>query len=379
MKNPQIFTSESVSEGHPDKVCDQISDAILDSCLRQDKESRVACETMCTTDRVVVAGEITTKADIDVENIVREVVREIGYTRPGQGFDADNIVVESYLHKQSPNIAQGVDVTENHEQGAGDQGMMFGYASGDALTEYMPEPIYFSHKLMKEAVHFRKNIEKGRNSLQPDAKCQLSFEYNGKGSRPILRAAVISHQHLESADAEELKKVFHGMIYGNIPDVFLYGDFDYYFNPTGLFVLGGPAWDTGLTGRKIVVDTYGGMGRVGGGAFSGKDPSKVDRSAAYMCRHVAKHLVKTGMCKECEVQVAYAIGVANPVSILVNDFGTSQTDEDLAWYVKQKFDFRPQAIIERLGLKNPKGWNYYETAKNGHFGNIKFPWEKDAE
>lgn len=372
----QLFSSESVSEGHPDKVCDQISDAILDACLAQDPESRVACETMCTAGRVIVAGEITTNAEIDVETIARNTIRNIGYTDPELGFDADNFQFESYLHKQSSNISQGVDETLIHEQGAGDQGMMFGYAIGNSNTEFMPEPIFFSHKIMELATTFRKENEKGKKYLRPDAKCQLSFEYTDK-VLPILRTAVVSHQHVEDANQGELSKLFQDMILSVVPLNYLQGDYKFYFNPTGKFVLGGPAWDTGLTGRKIVVDTYGGMGKVGGGAFSGKDPSKVDRSAAYMCRYVAKHLVKTQMCQKCEVQVAYAIGVAEPVSISVNHFGTGT--EGIDDYVRKKFDFRPKAIIERLGLKHPRDWNYEQTAKNGHFGHLEFPWEKDVE
>lgn len=371
-----IFSSESVSEGHPDKVCDQISDAILDACLEQDAESRVACETMCTANRVVMSGEITTKSEINTEEIARKTVRDIGYTFPELGFEADSFQFESFLHKQSPNISQGVDETNGHEQGAGDQGMMFGYAAGSEETEYMPEPIYYSHKIMQLASDFRKQNYWGRKHLRPDAKCQLSFEYSDDSrSLPILRTAVVSQQHTEDTIIEALKTAFQDIIFSSIP--IKLGKYKMHLNPTGKFVLGGPAWDTGLTGRKIVVDTYGGMGKVGGGAFSGKDPSKVDRSAAYMCRHVAKHLVKTGLCKKCELQVAYAIGIAEPVSIYVNHFGTGE--KGIEDYVKEKFDFRPKAIIERLGLKRPVGWSYEQTAKNGHFGHPEFPWERDAE
>lgn len=373
-----FFSSESVSEGHPDKVCDQISDAILDECLKQDPESRVACETMCTSGRVIVAGEITTNAEFDPEEIARKTVREIGYTNPEDGFDADNFIFESYLHKQSPDISQGVTSGEGKytEQGAGDQGMMFGFAMSNPRTEYMPEEIFYAHRIMEFATDFRRTGEIGKKFLKPDAKCQLTFEHLPH-ALPILRTAIVSHQHSEDADQEELAKIFQDMIISAIPKNYLLGDYKFYFNPTGKFVLGGPAWDTGLTGRKIVVDTYGGRGRVGGGAFSGKDPSKADRSAAYMSRYVAKHLVKERLCKYCELQVAYAIGVAEPVSIQVNSYGTATTD--LVQYVKDKFDFRPEAIIERLSLKNPQGWSYAQTAKNGHFGHTEFPWEKDVE
>lgn len=373
-----LFSSESVSEGHPDKVCDQISDAILDECLKQDPESRVACETMCTSGRVIVAGEITTNAEFDPEEIARKTVREIGYTNPEDGFDADNFIFESYLHKQSSDISQGVTAGEGKftEQGAGDQGMMFGFAMGNPRTECMPEEIFYAHRIMKLATTFRKTEGIGKKFFKPDAKCQLTFEHLPH-ALPILRTAVVSQQHSEDADQDELAKIFQDMIISAIPMNHLLGDYKFYFNPTGKFVLGGPAWDTGLTGRKIVVDTYGGHGRVGGGAFSGKDPSKVDRSAAYMCRYVAKHLVKERLCQYCELQVAYAIGVAEPVSIQVNSYGTATTD--LVQYVKDKFDFRPEAIIERLDLKNPQGWSYVQTAKNGHFGHTEFPWEKDVE
>lgn len=375
-----LFSSESVSEGHPDKVCDQISDAILDECLKQDPESRVACETMCTAGRVIVAGEITTRAEFDPEAIARNTIREIGYTNPQDGFDADSFAFESYIHTQSPDISQGVTVGQGKfsEQGAGDQGMMFGFAINNPETEYMPEEIFYSHRLMEKATLFRKTEEIGKVLLKPDAKCQLTFEHLA-GALPILRTAVVSHQHSEEADQNDLEKIFQDMIVSVIPGNRLLGDYQFYFNPTGKFVKGGPAWDTGLTGRKIVVDTYGGYGKVGGGAFSGKDPSKVDRSAAYMCRHVAKHLVKQGLCQICELQVAYAIGVAEPVSILVDCNDNGPNSEELVRYIKDKFDFRPEAIIERFGLKHPEGWSYKQTAKNGHFGHPEFPWEKDVE
>lgn len=374
-----IFSSESVSEGHPDKVCDQISDAILDACLEQDPESRVACETMCTTDRVIVAGEITSNAEIDPESIARSVVRDIGYTVPGIGFDADNFRFESLLHKQSADISRGVDSDGEKEQGAGDQGMVFGYAEKNPLTNYMPVPIYFAHKFMLQVAQLRKTTNLGK-FLLPDGKCQFTFQTKDIISTPIeyeliLRAAVLSQQHTESADLHHLAEVFKNMVSHIIPAEMMNENFDFFFNPTGNFNLGGPAWDTGLTGRKIVVDTYGGWGRVGGGAFSGKDPSKVDRSGAYMCRAVAKHLVKNGFCDRCEIQVGYIIGVANPVSINLEAYNCDT--KEITEYVKKNFDFRPAAIIERLQLKNPKNWNYRQTAFNGHFGHNHFPWEQD--
>lgn len=366
-----LFTSESVSVGHPDKVADQISDEVLDECLRQDKNSHVACETLCTTNRVVVAGEIATNAEIDVDGIVRGVVRDIGYEQ--DGFSWRTLEVQNYLHRQSPDIAMGVGSGE--DQGAGDQGIMFGYACGTAETEYMPVPIYYAHRVMEHFAQARRCTEFGLRYLRPDAKCQLTFEYGG--DEPVLRTVVVSHQHTEDMRVEDLRIICWNDLHMVIPMRYWQDDTRLLVNPTGRFVIGGPDGDTGLTGRKIIVDTYGGYGRHGGGAFSGKDPSKVDRSAAYMCRHVAKHLVKSGMCGKCEIQVGYAIGVAEPVSIYVDSFGTGD-DGQLSKYVREKFDFRPGAIIERLGLTVPWGWSYNQAAMNGHFGHQNFPWERDA-
>lgn len=374
-----LITSEAVSIGHPDKVADQISDAMLDECLRQDKNSRVAIETMVTTNTVFMAGEITTHADVDIDGLVRGVVKDIGYDF--EGFNYDNLTITRHIHRQSPDIALGVD-----RDGAGDQGMMFGYAEGDVTTNYMPIPIYYAQKIMKE-FQFRRVCEDWCNrNLRPDAKCQITYDLDAEKIRTI----VISHQHKDTMNKDELRLKCIDVIMKVIPQNLLYNlqflNFDdkyslddektfVFVNPTGRFVEGGPANDTGLTGRKIVVDTYGGVGRIGGGAFSGKDPSKVDRSAAYMCRYVAKNLVASGKCRKAEVSVAYAIGVAEPVQISVNTFGTGN-DTKLTEYVKQTYDFRPKAIIEKLGLKTPYGWSYRDTAQNGHFTSTKFPWEQ---
>ncbi len=374
-----LITSEAVSIGHPDKVADQISDAMLDECLRQDKDSRVAIETMVTTNTVFMAGEITTHADVDVDGLVRNVVEDIGYDF--NGFDYNNLTITRHIHRQSPDIAMGVD-----RDGAGDQGMMFGYAEGDASTNYMPVPIHYSQRLMK-AFQYRRDCDSwGMMHLRPDAKCQITYDLDSCKIRTI----VISHQHDESMDMNEFKQQCLSVIMETIPQSLLYNlkflNFDdryslddeltfIFVNPTGRFVEGGPSADTGLTGRKLIVDTYGGVGRIGGGAFSGKDASKVDRSGAYMCRYVAKNLVASGKCKKAEVSVAYAIGVAEPVQVSVNTFGTGN-DTELTEYVKGRYDFRPKVIIEKLGLKTPDGWCYRDTARNGHFTNCLFPWEK---
>ena len=374
-----LITSEAVSIGHPDKVADQISDAMLDECLRQDKNSRVAIETMVTTNTVFMAGEITTHADVDIDGLVRSVVKDIGYDF--EGFNYDNLTITRHIHRQSPDIAMGVD-----RDGAGDQGMMFGYAEGDITTNYMPIPIYYAQQIMKEFQYRRVCEDWCNRNLRPDAKCQITFDEDSGRVRTI----VISHQHVDSMSKDEFRLECIDAIMKVIPErlllplEFLNYDDEYslseaktfvFVNPTGRFVEGGPANDTGLTGRKIVVDTYGGVGRIGGGCFSGKDASKVDRSAAYMCRYVAKNLVASGKCRKAEVSVAYAIGVAEPVQISVNTFGTGN-DTELTEYVKQKYDFRPKAIIEKLGLKTPYGWSYRDTAQNGHFTSIKFPWEQ---
>jgi len=370
-----IFTSESVSEGHPDKVADQISDAILDAILAQDPKARVACETLVTTGMAVIAGEITTTAYADIPSIVRETIKEIGYTDSAMGFDYETCAVLVSIDKQSPDIAQGVTEGEglHKEQGAGDQGLMFGYACNET-PELMPMPIHLAHQLVARLAEVRKSGQ--LDFLRPDSKSQVSVEYvDGKPTR--VDTVVISTQHTpdvthkrieEEVIAEVIKKV--------IPAHLLDAETRYFINPTGRFVVGGPMGDCGLTGRKIIVDTYGGMGRHGGGAFSGKDPSKVDRSAAYMGRYVAKNLVAAGLCDRCEVQVAYAIGVAEPVSVNVNTFGTGKVSEErMSELVRETFDMRPRAIIEQLDLLRPI---YRKTAAYGHFGRElpEFTWER---
>ena len=376
----KLITSEAVSIGHPDKVADKISDAMLDECLKQDSNSRVAVETMVTTNTVFLAGEVTTHADVDVDSLVRGVVRDIGYDF--NGFDCNNLTISRHIHRQSPDIAMGVD-----RDGAGDQGMMFGYAEGDATTNYLPIPICYAQALMLEFQQRRQCTDTwAMENLRPDAKCQITYdEDSGK-----IRTIVISHQHVDSMCFGDFISHARMAIMRVIPEnlilplEFLNHDDGYslledktfvFLNPTGRFVEGGPSADTGLSGRKIVVDTYGGVGKVGGGALSGKDPSKVDRSASYMCRYVAKNLVASGRCRKAEVSVAYAIGVAEPVQVSVDTFGTGN-DAELTEYVRQKYDFKPKAIIERLGLRNPNGWCYRDTARNGHFTNRSFPWEK---
>ena len=325
IKATHIFTSESVSEGHPDKVSDQVSDAILDACLAQDPNSRVACETLTTTNLVVVAGELTTNADVDYEAIARQTIREIGYNDPDMLFDADSCEVQVRLHTQSADIAQGVDEGAglHTEQGAGDQGMMFGYAS-DETEALMPAPVYYSHKILEKLAELRKGSA-DYSFLRPDSKSQVSFKYvNGQ---PIaVDTVVVSHQHTEEATLEQIAEVVKSVVADVIPAKYLSGDVKYHVNPTGRFVIGGPHGDAGLTGRKIIVDTYGGVGSHGGGAFSGKDPSKVDRSAAYYGRYVAKNIVAAGLAKKCEIQVSYAIGVAEPISINVDTYGTGKLE-----------------------------------------------------
>jgi S-adenosylmethionine synthetase len=373
-----FFTSESVSEGHPDKMCDQISDAILDALLAKDPNSRVACESLAKTGMVVVAGEITTNALVSYPDIVRKVVRDIGYTSSEMGFDADTCAVLVALDRQSPDIAMGVDSSVNKEQGAGDQGMMFGFAC-DESPELMPLPIQMAQELVRHLSQIRKA---GRyDFLRPDAKSQVTIEY--KDGKPLrVDSVVISTQHSPDVSNETLREVvIEEVIKKIIPAQYLDGKTKYHVNPTGRFVTGGPKGDCGLTGRKIIVDTYGGYGRHGGGAFSGKDPSKVDRSAAYMARYVAKNVVAAGLAKKCEVQIAYAIGVARPLSVLVDTFGTGLIpDEKIVELVNKNFDLRPAAINETLDLKRPI---YQPTAAYGHFGrkpeNGLFPWEKSDQ
>ena len=367
-----LFTSESVTEGHPDKVADQISDAILDAMLEQDPMSRVACETMISTGLCVVSGEITTKADVDIPLIVRKTICDIGYVGGDSGFDGNTCAVMIAIDEQSPDIAQGVDVGrgQHKEQGAGDQAMMFGYASNET-PELMPLPIMLAHKLGLRLSKLRKNGT--LPWLQPDGKSQVTVEY--VDDKPVrIDTIVISNQHSPNVTHAKLKKaIIEQVIRPVLPKKYVNGTIKYHINPTGRFVVGGPIGDCGLTGRKIIVDTYGGMGRHGGGAFSGKDPSKVDRSAAYMARYIAKNVVAAKLASRCEVQLAYAIGVAKPVSINVTTFGTGEiSDEKLSGIVKGHFDCRPANILKQLKLRRPQ---YQQTASYGHFGRKAFAWE----
>ena len=373
MSNNYTFTSESVSEGHPDKVADQISDAVLDALLAQDPRSRVACETLVKTGMVVLAGEVTTDAWVDLEALVRKVVCEIGYDHGDIGFDGQSCAVLNAIGKQSADIAMGVDEAENHEQGAGDQGLMFGYASNETDV-LMPAPITYSHLLVKRQAEVRKN--KTLPWLRPDAKSQITFRY--ENNKPVaIDAVVLSTQHSPEIATKALHEaVMDEIILPVLPKEWLHKDTKYFINPTGQFVIGGPVGDCGLTGRKIIVDTYGGMARHGGGAFSGKDPSKVDRSAAYMARYVAKNIVAAGLAERCEIQVSYAIGVAEPTSITVETFGTGKISEDrLVQIIRDNFDLRPKGLIAMLGLLKPI---YQTTAAYGHFGRTEdsFSWEK---
>jgi len=365
-----LFTSESVSEGHPDKIADQISDAVLDAILQQDPKARVACETYVKTGMVLVGGEITTSAWVDIEELTRQTVREIGYTHSDMGFDADSCAVLNAIGKQSPDINQGVDRTRPEEQGAGDQGLMFGYAS-DETEVLMPAPITYSHRLVQRQAEMRKSGK--LDWLRPDAKSQVTFIY--EDNVPVgIDAVVLSTQHCDSVSTETVREaVMEEVIKPVLPTEWITASTKFHINPTGRFVIGGPMGDCGLTGRKIIVDTYGGMARHGGGAFSGKDPSKVDRSAAYAGRYVAKNIVAAGLAKRCEIQVSYAIGVAEPTSISIDTFGTSQYDEaTLVALVKQHFDLRPYGLIKMLDLERPI---YQPTAAYGHFGRDSFPWE----
>lgn len=373
MQDNTLFTSESVSEGHPDKICDQVSDAVLDAILAQDKHCRVACECAVKTGMVFVFGEITTEAWVDIEQLVRKTVNEIGYTHSDMGFDGDSCAVITSIGKQSPDIAQGVDRKKAEEQGAGDQGMMFGYAT-DETEVLMPAPILYAHRLMQRQAKLRK--EKILPWLRPDAKSQVTMRYM-RGKPIEVNTVVLSTQHDPDIPYSDLREaVIEEIIKPVLPEEWLKGDVTYHVNPTGKFVVGGPLGDSGLTGRKIIVDTYGGMGAHGGGCFSGKDPSKVDRSASYATRYVAKNIVAAGLAKRVEVQVAYAIGVAEPVSINVNSFGTGKiADTKIADIVRANFDLRPHEIIKQLNLLRPI---YQKTAAYGHYGreDADFTWEK---
>ena len=378
-----LFTSESVTEGHPDKICDQISDAILDALLKEDPQSRVACETTATTGMVTVMGEITTSAYADIPRIVRGVVNEIGYTRSDYGFDGDTCAVITSIDEQSPDIAMGVDESYAYQHGskediyektgAGDQGLMFGYACSET-PEYMPLAITMAHKLCRRLSEVRKSGELAY--LRPDGKSQVTVEYvDGKAKQ--IDTVVVSTQHDPEISQETLRRdILEKVIRYVIPAEYLDSDTKFFINPTGRFVIGGPQGDTGLTGRKIIVDTYGGAAPHGGGAFSGKDPTKVDRSACYAARYAAKNLVASGLCERCQIQLAYAIGVARPVSIMVDSFGTGKmSDEELVKIVERHFDFRPAAIIDKLDLRRPI---YRQTAAYGHFGrtDLDLPWER---
>ena len=383
MSEYSIFTSESVSEGHPDKLADQISDAVLDAILAEDKLARVACETMVKTGVAIIGGEITTSAWVDLEDLVRQVIKDVGYTSSEVGYDADTCGVINIIGKQSPDIAQGVDRQKPEDQGAGDQGLMFGYASNETDV-LMPAPITFAHRLVERQAEVRKN---GTLSwLRPDAKSQVTCRYDN-GKVVGIDAIVLSTQHNPEISQADLREaVMETIIKQVIPAELLHADTQYHINPTGKFVIGGPVGDCGLTGRKIIVDTYGGMARHGGGAFSGKDPSKVDRSAAYAGRYVAKNIVAAGLAERCEIQVSYAIGVAQPTSVSINTFGTGRiSDEKIIQLVREHFDLRPYAITRMLDLLHPM---YRATAAYGHFGRnpfemtvgndtfTAFPWEK---
>jgi len=371
-----LFTSESVGEGHPDKLCDQVSDAVLDACLAEDPESHVACESYATTGMILIGGEITTETYVDIQQLAREVVKDIGYTNPDYGIDYESMAVLNTIHAQSPDINQGVAGKGLKEfegrQGAGDQGLMFGFACSET-PELMPAPISYAHKILHRATHLRKAKE--IPWLRPDSKSQVTLEYSGH--KPVrIDAVVVSHQHDPDIDYDTIRETVIEEIIKPVlePTGLLDKNTKFFINPTGRFVIGGPMGDTGLTGRKIIVDTYGGMGRHGGGAFSGKDPSKVDRSAAYVARYVAKNVVAAGLAERCEIQLAYAIGVPDPVSIMVDSFGTGKApDERIAEAIRKVFALDPAGIIAALDLKKPI---YRKTAAYGHFGRDGFSWER---
>lgn len=374
MENYRLFTSESVSEGHPDKIADQISDAVLDALLREDPHARVACETYVKTGMVVVGGEITTDAWVDIDELTRGTIKKIGYDSSAMGFDWESCAVLTAVGKQSADIAMGVDEYDNHQQGAGDQGLMFGYACNETDV-LMPAPITYSHLLVKRQAELRHNGE--LSWLRPDAKSQVTFRYDEQGKPVGIEAVVLSTQHSpEIAHSELVEAVREMIIKPVIPEEWISDQTKFHINPTGRFVIGGPLGDCGLTGRKIIVDTYGGMARHGGGCFSGKDPSKVDRSAAYAARYVAKNIVAAELADKCEIQVSYAIGVAEPTSISVDTFGTGKvSDKEICHLVSEHFDLRPKGLIKMLDLLQPI---YQQTAAYGHFGrnDIDLPWEK---
>ncbi|MGH7908583.1 MAG: methionine adenosyltransferase [Thermodesulfobacteriota bacterium] len=368
----KLFTSESVTEGHPDKVCDQIADALLDEFLKQDPDSRVAVEALATTGMIVIVGEVTSKAQVDVQNVVRRTLKEIGYDDPELGFDCNTCKILVSMHEQSPDISMGVTATVDKEQGAGDQGLMFGYATNET-EELMPMPINLANKLTMRLSEVRKKNE--LKWIRPDGKSQVTVEYeNGKAKR--IQTVVLSTQHTPDVDKDTIRKDLMEKVIAPVCGDLTDRDTIYYINPTGRFVIGGPAGDSGLTGRKLIADTYGGIGSHGGGSFSGKDPSKVDRSASYMARYVAKNIVAAGLADKCEVQVAYAIGVAQPVSLMINTFGTGKIPEEgIEDIVRKNFDLRPAQIIKQLDLKRPI---YKKTSAYGHFGRSDpdFTWEK---
>ncbi|WP_422466380.1 MULTISPECIES: methionine adenosyltransferase [unclassified Endozoicomonas] len=374
MSEYSLFTSESVSEGHPDKIADQISDAILDAIIKDDPEARVAVETMVKTGMVIVAGEVRTTTYVDIEELVRNVVTSIGYNHGDLGFDGECVAVLNAIGKQSPDIAVGVDETDEHEQGAGDQGLMFGYATNETPV-LMPAPVYYAHELVKRQAQLRKNGV--LPWLRPDAKSQVTMRYDQNGKVQSVDAVVLSTQHSPDVSLDEIRReVLEQIIKPVFPEGWLHEDTKYHINPTGIFVIGGPVGDCGLTGRKIIVDTYGGMARHGGGAFSGKDPSKVDRSAAYAGRYVAKNIVAAGLADRCEIQVSYAIGVSEPTSISINTFGTGRvSDQRIVELVREYFDLRAGGLVKMLDLKRPI---YQSTAAYGHFGReeAEFTWER---